>query len=301
VNTNHALERSSMRWLGYGLWMAFCLVLLARPLGWTIQYALQNDDASYILLIPFISAWVIYLERLPVFQRLSSDTPGAVFLFTVAASIYAWTTWFGADWSLTAKLAGYMLALILLCISGFALFLGRTALQDAKFSLLFLFLAVPLPDFLLNRAILVLQSGSAEITAELFDLVGVPFLREGFVFHLAGVNIEVARECSGIRSSMALLILALLVAHFRLNSKWRKALFIACGLCMMIIKNGVRIATLTLLAMYVDPSFLTGRLHHDGGIVFFLLGLLLLLPVLLLLERSEREKFPLIKKSNSIN
>jgi exosortase/archaeosortase family protein len=55
----------------------------------------------------------------------------------------------------------------------------------------------------------------------------------------------------------------------------------------MILKNGIRIVTLSLLAVYVDPSFLFGKLHHDGGIVFFLLGLLLLLPVLLLLQRGE--------------
>ena len=56
---------------------------------------------------------------------------------------------------------------------------------------------------------------------------------------------------------------------------------------MMILKNGIRIATLTLLAMYVDPGFLYGRLHHQGGVVFFLIGLLLLLPILLLLQKSE--------------
>jgi len=292
VNLSRAQERSSARWLGFGLWIALSLVLFARPLGWMIHFALQNDDASHILLIPLICASVIYLERQTVFHRLSSDIPSAVFLFFVAAFFYAWTTWSGANWTLASNLTGYVLALVLFWISGFALFFGRPALQDARFSLLFLFLAVPLPEFLLNRAILVLQKGSAEITAALFDLIGVPFLREGFVFHLARVNIEVARECSGIRSSMALLILALLVAHFSLRSYWKKALFVVCGLFMLIIKNGVRIATLTLLAMYVDPSFLTGKLHHQGGIVFFLLGLLFLLPVLLLLQRSEREESP---------
>jgi exosortase len=289
VESSGTQKRNSARWLGYGLWIAVSLVLFARPLGWMIHFALQNDDASHILLIPVISAWVIYLERRNVFHRLSSDIPRAVFLFLVAAFFYAWTTWSGANWTLPSNLTGYVLALVLLWISGFALFFGRRALQNAIFPLLFLFLTVPLPEFLLNRAILFLQKGSAEITAALFDLIGVPFLREGFVFHLARVNIEVARECSGIRSSMALLILALLVAHFSLRSIWKKALFVACGLFMMIIKNGIRIATLTLLAMYVDPGFLTGRLHHRGGIVFFLLGLLFLLPVLLLLQRSERE------------
>jgi exosortase len=112
-------------------------------------------------------------------------------------------------------------------------------------------------------------------------------LREGFVFHLPRFNIEVAEECSGIRSSMALLILALLVAHFRLRSFWKKALFMACGLFLMILKNGIRIVSLTVLAMHVDPSFLYGKLHHQGGVVFFLLSLLLLAPLLWLLQRGE--------------
>jgi len=56
----------------------------------------------------------------------------------------------------------------------------------------------------------------------------------------------------------------------------------------MVVKNGVRIATLTILAEYVDPGFLYGRLHHEGGVVFFLLGLVLLLPVLWLLQRGEK-------------
>ncbi len=146
---------------------------------------------------------------------------------------------------------------------------------------------VPIPNFLLNRIIFLLQEGSAWITGALFDLVGVPALREGLVFHLAKVNIEVAKECSGIRSSMALFILSLLITHFQLRSFWNKIVFIIFGLFMMILKNGVRIATLTRLAVYVDPGFLFGRLHRQGGVVFFLLALLLLLPVLALLQHWE--------------
>ena len=59
---------------------------------------------------------------------------------------------------------------------------------------------------------------------------------------------------------------------------WNQLLSVACRLLMMVLKNGIRIATLTLLAMYVDPSFLTGRLHREGGVVFFRMSLLLLLP-----------------------
>jgi exosortase len=176
-------------------------------------------------------------------------------------------------------------------MAGFSFLFGRAASKAAYFPLLFLILMVPFPQAMLDRIIYVLQTGSAWITGALFDVLGVPALREGFVFHLARIDIEVAKECSGIRSSMVLLILALVVSHFYLKRFWSKALFIVCGLFMMMVKNGIRIASLTLLAMYVNPSFLTGRLHHQGGIVFFLLGLLLLLPVLWILQRGESGRY----------
>jgi exosortase len=152
----------------------------------------------------------------------------------------------------------------------------------------FLFLTIPLPDALLNRSIYFLQKGSADVTEMIFDLVRVPALREGFVFHLAHVNIEVARECSGIRSSMALLILALIFGHLLLHTFWKQIVLVLAGLLIMLVKNGVRIATLTILAQYVDPGFLYGRLHRQGGVVFFLLGIILLLPILWLLHRGEK-------------
>jgi len=189
--------------------------------------------------------------------------------------------------SLDVHLSGYILALALSWVAGFALLFGESACRTGSFSLLFLFLMISLPKFLLNHIINLLQLGSTWVTGSLLDLLGVPVLREGFVFHLARFNIEVAQECSGIRSSMALLVLALLVSHFQLNRFGSKALFVVSGLLMMILKNGIRIATLSMLAIYVDPGFLLGRLHHEGGIVFFALALLLLLPVLALLQRWE--------------
>jgi hypothetical protein len=56
---------------------------------------------------------------------------------------------------------------------------------------------------------------------------------------------------------------------------------------MTVVKNAIRIATLTLLAMHVDIGFLTGRLHQQGGILFFLVTVILVAPLLALLRRSE--------------
>jgi exosortase/archaeosortase family protein len=99
--------------------------------------------------------------------------------------------------------------------------------------------------------------------------------------------IEIADECSGIRSSISLLLTSLLAGHMLLENAWTKSVLVAVVLPLAVVKNGIRIVSLSLLAMHVDPGFLAGSLHHEGGIVFYLLALTLLAPILGLLRRSE--------------
>jgi exosortase len=271
----------------YLAWILASCLLFVRPLTAFVSYSLSNDNASHLVLIPFISAWIIFLERDRIFKAPGSDPSLASRLLAAGAALALAALSWGSRWSALNQLSVYIFALILLWAAGFSFFFGKQTLQRAQFPFFFLLLTIPIPDFILDKAIYLLQKGSAEITAILFDWSGVPVLREGFVFHLARANIEVARDCSGIRSSLALLILAILVAHFYLDTFWKRAVLVVAGLFVMILKNGVRIVTLTLLASYVDPAFLYGRLHREGGVVFFLLGLLLLAPLVWLLRRAK--------------
>jgi exosortase/archaeosortase family protein len=79
-----------------------------------------------------------------------------------------------------------------------------------------------------------------------------------------------------------------------LRTPWKILLFVVLVFPVSIVKNAIRIVTLTLLSIYVDPGFLRGNLHHDGGFVFFLLALAILFPVLLLLQKSEGRPAPRI-------
>lgn len=274
------------RLLFFGGWILISSLLFAKSLIALQRMSYFNDQDSYLILIPFMGAWILFVDRRRVFVNLSYESTLGAGLLSCAVSVGLIANLMNRG-SFDLRLSSFILALVMVWMSGFVLLFGKAAAKAASFPFLFLFLMVPLPPFLLNRTIYLLQTGSAWIAGAFFDLFSVPALREGFVFHLPGVNIEVTQECSGIRSSMVLLILALIVAHFYLVSFWKKALFVIFGLFIMVLKNGIRIATLTLLAMYVDPTFLTGRLHHQGGIVFFLVGLVLLLPVLWLLQRGE--------------
>jgi exosortase len=108
------------------------------------------------------------------------------------------------------------------------------------------------------------------------------------MFSLAGIQIEIASQCSGIRSSLALVIASLLAGYLMLRSGWRRAVLLAAAVPMAVFKNGVRIAVLSLLAVHVHPKWLiSSDLHHEGGIVFYTLALLLLAPLLWALRRND--------------
>jgi exosortase len=192
----------------------------------------------------------------------------------------------GAENSLSSEI----LALIIFWVAGFILCYGTRAFRAGAFPLLFLLLAVPIPNLWLDPLISAVRNGSTEVCSLIFNLAGVPFLRNGFEFTLASIQIEVAEECSGIHSTLALFIVGLVAGHLLLTSLWKKALVVLLVLPIVCITNGLRIAGLTLLSEYVDPRIMYSSLHRDGGIGFFLLALLLLFAALRLLRRGQRVK-----------
>ena len=124
-----------------------------------------------------------------------------------------------------------------------------------------------------------------------FGLIGLTYLRTGMVFELPEVTIKVAKQCSGINSSMASIVATTAAGYVFLDTGWRRLLAVLAIIPITIFKNTLRITSLTLMASYVDPSWLTDSwLHRAGGKPFFFIALLLWSPVMWFLWRSERKR-----------
>jgi len=272
--------------------MAVSSLAFYKTLSALVTYSLNNDSNSHIVLIPFVAFFLLYLERQHIFSVTRASTGSGIGLI-LGGVILGWLASresFPQDGNWPLSLGAF--SVILVWIGVFLVCYGFTAFRAGAFPLLFLLLMVPLPDAVLDRVIHALQTGSTEIAYLVFQAVGIPVVRQGFVLSVPGVTIEVAKECSSIRSSMALFITCLLAAHLYLRTGWKMFLFVLLSLPVSVVKNGIRIATLTLLSIYVNPGFLTGRLHHEGGFVFFVVALLILCPVFLWLEKSDKPHGP---------
>jgi exosortase len=241
-------------------------------------YSQKHEFASHIFLMPLLSILLVFREKS---QFAASAKASYISIIPLAFGL---ALTFMPALTISLKATG----LVLLWIGFFLLLFGVENAGKVKFPLFFLFLMIPIPEDILQLIIVYLQRGSAYFCDVLFKILGMPYYREGVVFALPGINIEIAKECSSIRSSLALLISALLAAHLMLRTSWRKALFILLIVPLSVFKNAIRIVVLSYLAVHYDKAWLTGsELHQRGGIVFFMLALGIMFPILWLLKRSE--------------
>ncbi len=244
-----------------------------------LHLSLADDRYSHLVFIPLISAAVAFISRKRIFRE-PRYAPGIALPALLLCSIGAFLPARGLSLSIAA-LVGLWIAAFVLCY-------GPRSLKAAAFPALFLLLAIPIPVGVVEKVSVALQAGSAEIAHGLFKLLGIPVFRQGFAFSLPGVNIEVAEECSGIRSSIALVITAILAGHVFLRSHWTKVSLVVFAAFVAIFKNAVRIVFLSSMTAYSSQDFLNSRLHHQyGGLAFSCLALAMIVPFIFLLRKSE--------------
>lgn len=264
------------------------IVLFWGPLQQLLSLSLSDQRYTHIILVPVISAVVIYLERRRIFSR-TAFYPGLGLPFLVASlAIYGVLALRVVHAPTNYMLSLVVLAIVLAWVSGFAVCYGVHAFRAAMFPLLFLLLMVPIPFDVMDKIIFILQRGSAEATYALFKVAGIPMFRDGVRFELPGIGIEVAEECSSVHSAWALFITGLLVGHIFLKSIWTKVWLSISTVPIAMFTNAVRIVTIWFLGTKVNVGFLYGNLHRRGGILFSLISLSILMGLLYLLRKMER-------------
>jgi exosortase len=291
---NSWLNARNAWWLGL---MVVTSAVFFRPLVVVVGSSFWMDQYSQILVVVPISIALLFLEQKSVFSKVTYSVPGAV-LFALFAGIFVFLAAHAARMDASIYISLSILLFSGCCIAIFVLCYGFEAFWAGLFPICFLILMTPLPDDLRTRVIVFLQNGSALVTDWFFTAAQIPFSRDGVVLALPTVTIEIAQECSGIRSSLILVLVGLVLGHLFLRSFWSKVVLLAVLIPLTIAKNALRIFTLSTLGMYVNPSFLTGRLHHQGGIVFFALSFVGLWAIVWILQKFEgRHPAPKVPQS----
>ena len=180
--------------------------------------------------------------------------------------------------SLGAELFSTRLSLLVL-VAGMVLFLaGREVLRAISFPLGFLIFTIPIPVIVYNQVTFPLQLLASRLATSWLELLQVPVLRDGNILNLSNYSLEVVEACSGIRSLLTLLSLAVAYSYFAEPRRWARYALVILIVPIAIVTNAIRIVGAGVLARNFGPATAEGFLHEFSGWVIFLsaLGLILL-------------------------
>ena len=268
---------------------AVLVLLFAWPIFEIARFALSDGLASYILIVPAVSGWLVWQERGAMDWEFVA-APRLSLVFAALALGLAASPWIvPGDTASHSRVALSLWALAfvagLTAVTGWIL--GTKILRQVGFPLGFLVFLAPLPPPMIHTLEVGLQHASAEVSDWFFAWTGASVFRQGLVFQLPNITLEVAPECSGLRSTLVLVMTSLIAGHLFLKRTWQRTLFTVLVIPLGIARNAFRILTIGWLCIEYGPAMIDSPIHHRGGPLFFGLSLLPLFALLYFFRRME--------------
>ena len=262
-----------------------------------------DENYSHGLLIPFIIGYILWAER----DALRREPKRPAILLggagVVCALLALWAGTAGAE------LFTQRTSLVLMLASLTLYFWGWRILRLALVPLALLLLAIPIPAIIFNKVAFPLQLFASRCAVWSMRLFDIPVIREGNVIELMPLGavttkkLQVVEACSGIRSLMTLVTLAVVYAYFTAPRErrgggggrpffarfgfWRAALIVLAALPIAILTNALRVSGTGVLSHYYGTQVAEGFFHSFSGWVVYVVAFILLFVFGWLIDRFD--------------
>lgn len=286
--------------ISFAIVFAYATVLVKLFTDWW-----NDENYSHGLLIPFIIGYILWTQR----DRLARASVRPSLLLGGAAIVFAlFALWAGVA---GAELYTQRLSLILLLTGITVYFWGFSLLRVLLVPLGLLFLAMPIPAIVFNKIAFPLQLFASRCAVWSMSMLGIPVLRQGNIIELKPLNsfdtkkLEVVEACSGIRSLMTLMTLAVVFAYFTHTPSgdppssgkrfgwlrsywfWRSAIIVVSAVPIAILTNAFRVSGTGVLAHYYGTAVADGFFHSFSGWAIYIAAFIMLFGIGMILDRFK--------------
>ena len=245
----------------------------------------QYPDYSHGFVVPLFVGYVLYQRRHPLLQvPLEPSNLGLPVMIGAIGLLLAG--------SLGAELFVARFSLLFLLGGMLLFFAGWKMLRAVAFPLSFLVLMIPLPAIIYNQVTFPLQLLASRLSSSWLELTGVPVLREGNVLVLPNYSLEVVEACSGIRSLMSLIALAVAYGYFVEKRLWVRVALIVLMVPIAVASNAMRVMGAGALTYLFGPRAAEGFFHSFQGWLIFVCAVVCMVAAHWVLSRltpSRRE------------
>lgn len=279
-----------------------------------------DENYSHGLLIPVIIGYIVWSQR----ERFARTVHRPAIVIGLTAIVVALL----ALWAGTAGAELYVqrMSLVLVLAATVIYFWGFVFLRLLVVPLFLLLLAIPIPAIIFNKIAFPLQLFASRCAVWAMMAFDIPVLRQGNVIELLPrgaietKKLEVVEACSGIRSLMTLVTLAVVFAYFthpragngpdsenlsndsnpmtpspgarvisllRSYGFWRSTVIVLSAIPIAIFTNALRVSGTGVLAHYYGTKVADGFFHSFSGWVIYVVAFLMLFGVGWILDRMK--------------
>jgi exosortase len=267
-----------------------------------------DENYSHGLLVPFIIGFIIRSEFGEIKKLRSAGN-----LWLGGALVLAALGMFLGG-TLGAELFVQRISLVLMLAGIVIYFFGAKIIKALFVPFLLLLLAIPIPQIIFNKIAFPLQIWASQAAVWGIRLFEVPTIRKGNVFEILPrgatqvIALEVVEACSGIRSLMTLMTLALVLAYFTRTKRdsdentnssflknpdfWRAAILMFSTIPIAVLTNAARVSATGVLTYYYGKQATESVWHGVSGWLVYLVALGLLLLTNLVLQKALKVRSP---------
>lgn len=272
---------------GLPWWQAAALLLLlawlySSTLGRLFAQWINDPNFSHGIFVPAFALFVLWKNRGELNAVAPAPSWAGLALIVCALVILALGV-LGAELFLSRSSLLLMLAGLIVLFQGWPFF------RAVLFPWAILILMIPIPTIILQRFTFPLQMLASKLASGLLPLIGVPVLREGNIIRLPSMPLEVAEACSGIRSLLSLVTLAIIYGYLMDNRRWVRVVLAISAVPIAVAANSFRIVGTGVLVQYWDPEKAEGFFHSFSGWLIFVVSLIMLFALHGLIVRFWKE------------
>jgi exosortase len=251
------------------LWL-YVPILARLFLQWVGPH--RDPNFEHGIFVPLFALFVLWQDRKRL-QAIPSNPSWAGLPLVILSLLMLALGVLGAELFFSRTSLLVLLAGLIILFKGWAFF------RAVLFPWAFLFLMIPIPNLILQQITFPLQLLASRVATGMLELVGVPVLRQGNVIVLASMPLDVVEACSGIRSLLTLLTLAIIYGYLMEKRIWVRIVLAISAVPIAVAANSFRIFGTGMLVQYWDPDKAEGFFHTFEGWLIFVVALILLLAV----------------------
>jgi exosortase D (VPLPA-CTERM-specific) len=270
----------------------------------------SDENYSHGLLVPFVIGLIVWKEWDDLKSAVSDSWPllGGVVVLGAILLLLAGT--------LGAELFTQRISLVLMLGGTIVYLFGVSILIRLAVPFVLLLLSIPVPQIIFNRIAFPLQIWASQMAVWGIRLFEVPTLRKGNVIDILSrgatqtISLEVVEACSGIRSLMTLVTLALILVYFTRRDEdgpfgnfsgadlLRAVILMILAVPIAVLTNAARVTGTGVLTYYYGKQATESAWHDASGWLVYVVALVLLIGANYLLRailRGKREYIGSVK------